>query len=629
MQNKYFIIDFDSTFVKVEALDELAEIALKKSPDRKVICQEIRGLTNAAMNGDITFASSLTKRVGLLKANRTHIEQLVKKLNKQVSRSITSNSLFLRKNSNNIIILSGGFKEYIIPVVKKLGIPAENVYANTFIFDRKGNITGFDKKNLLSGNDGKVKQLRALKLKGELIAIGDGETDYELKKSGIINKFYAFTENIERLEVTKKADHVTPSFDEFLYISKLPMSISYPKNRIKVLLLENIHRDALGLFKIEGYNVEVISKSLSEVELAEKIKDVSILGIRSKTVVSDRVLAKAKKLLCVGAFCVGTNQIDLNACLSRGIIAFNAPFSNTRSVVELVLGEIIMLMRGIPDKSNNLHKGVWDKSSKNSVEVRGKKLGIIGYGKIGSQLSVLAEDLGMEVYYYDTLEKLALGNARKCHSMKELLRKADVISVHVDGSEQNNNLIGEKEFRLMKDGVIFLNLSRGFVVEIDALINNITSGKVKGASIDVFPHEPESNDEKFVSGLQNLPNVILTPHIGGSTDEAQKDIANFVPRKIIDFVNSGNSYYSVNFPNIQLPSFENAHRLIHIHHNVPGILAKINQVFAKNNINIIGQYLKTNEHIGYVITDISKKYDPKVINELKEIDNTIKFRILY
>ncbi|MEO8512480.1 MAG: phosphoglycerate dehydrogenase [Ignavibacteria bacterium] len=629
MQNKYYIIDFDSTFVKVEALDELAEIALKRSPERKAVCTEIKRLTNAAMNGDITFAESLRKRVGLLKANRGHIEELVKKLSKQVSRSIKGNSQFFRKYSSNIIIISGGFKEYIIPVVKKLGIPAENVYANTFTFDKKGNITGFDRKNLLSGNDGKVKQLRALKLKGELIGIGDGETDYELKKSRLINKFYAFTENIERLEVTKKADHIAPSFDEFLYISHLPMSISYPKNRIKVLLLENIHKDALALFKAEGYNVEVISKSLSESDLAEKIKDVSILGIRSKTVVSEKIISKAKKLLAVGAFCVGTNQIDLNACLRRGIIAFNAPFSNTRSVVELVLGEIIMLMRGITDKSNNLHKGVWDKSSKNSVEVRGKKLGIIGYGKIGSQLSVLAEDLGMEVYFYDVLEKLALGNARKCHSMKELLKKADVISVHVDGSEQNNSLIGEKEFRLMKDGVIFLNLSRGFVVDIDSLIKNITSGKIKGASIDVFPYEPESNDEKFVSGLQNLPNVILTPHIGGSTDEAQKDIANFVPRKIIDFVNSGNSYYSVNFPNIQLPSFENAHRLIHIHHNVPGILARINQVFAKNNINIIGQYLKTNEQIGYVITDISKKYDPKVINELKEIENTIKFRILY
>jgi len=627
--DRYIIIDFDSTFVKVEALDELAEISLKAHPQRDAVCTEIRGLTDAAMNGELTFPVSLSKRIALLNADRSHVEKLVKRLNRRVSQSVTTNKDFFRKYADRIIIISGGFKEYINPVVKRFGIPAKNVYANSFVFGTKGKITGFDKTCLLAEAGGKVKQLRKLILKGELIAIGDGHTDYELKESGLISKFYAFTENIERLPVMKKADHITPSFDEFLYISKLPMSISYPKNRIKVLLLENIHKDAMQLFKAEGYSVESVAKSLGEDELAERIKDISILGIRSKTNVSEKVLAKAKKLLAVGAFCVGTNQIDLNACLSRGIIAFNAPFSNTRSVVELVVGEIILLMRGIFDKSRNLHNGVWDKSSQGSFEVRGKKLGIIGYGKIGSQLSVLAEDMGMEVYYYDVLEKLALGNARKCHSLKELLKKADIVTVHVDGSEQNTNMIGEKEFRQMKDGVIFLNLSRGFVVDIDALVNSINLGKVRGASIDVFPYEPVSNDEKFTSRLQGLPNVVLTPHIGGSTDEAQRDIANFVPRKMIDFINSGNSYYSVNFPNIQLPSFENAHRLIHIHHNTPGILAKINAVFARNNINIIGQYLKTNELIGYVITDISKKYDPKVINELKGIDHTIKFRILY
>lgn len=627
--DRFFIIDFDSTFVKIEALDELAAIAFNKHPRKVELCAQFKAITDDAMSGKLPFADSLNTRVKLLNANKGHIKKLINKLNKQVSSSITSNLSFFKKNASNIFVISGGFKEYIVPVVNRFGIAAENVYANTFTFDKAGNITGFDKKNLLAKSGGKVKQVKALKLRGELIAIGDGYTDYELKKSGLISRFYAFTENIKRQNVINKADHITPSFDEFLYISKLPMNISYPKNRIKVLLLENIHKDAHDLFKKEGYSVEVINKSLTEDELSEKIRDVSILCIRSKTIVSEKVISKAGKLLAVGAFCVGTNQIDLDACLSRGVIAFNAPFSNTRSVVELVLGEIIMLMRGIFDKSKNLHNGIWDKSSAGSFEVRGKKLGIIGYGKIGSQLSVLAEDMGMEVYYYDVLEKLALGNAKKCHSMKELFKKADIITVHVDGSGQNTGLIGEKEFRQMKTGVIFLNLSRGYVVDIDALKANILSGRVRGASIDVFPYEPVSNDEKFTSGLENLPNVILTPHIGGSTDEAQRDIANFVPGKIIDFVNSGNSFYSVNFPNIQLPSFQNAHRLIHIHHNVPGILARINSVFAGHNINIIGQYLKTNELIGYVITDISKKYDPKVINELKKIDHTIKFRILY
>jgi D-3-phosphoglycerate dehydrogenase / 2-oxoglutarate reductase len=627
--NRYFIIDFDSTFIKVEALDLLAEISLAKDKNKISGIAEIKALTEQAMNGSLSFDKSLGRRIKLIKANKSHIAALVKKLSKQVSRSIKSNKDFFKNYAGNIIIISGGFKEYIEPIVSKFNIAPENIYANTFTYDTKGNITGFDKKNYLSTENGKVKQLKALKLKGELVVIGDGHTDSELKQSGLVDKFYAFTENVERKSVTKAADHITPSFDEFLYVSNLPMSISYPKNRIKVLLLENIHTDAAGLFKNEGYQVESISKSLTENELAEKIKDISILGIRSKTHVNEKVLAGANKLLAVGAFCVGINQIELDPCLKRGVIAFNAPFSNTRSVVELVLGEIIMLMRGIFDKSQSLHKGVWDKSSAGSYEVRGKKLGIIGYGKIGSQLSVLAEDMGMEVYYYDTLEKLAMGNARKCHSLKELLKKCDIITVHVDGSQQNSNFIGEKEFKQMKDGVIFLNLSRGFVVDITTLKNAITSGKVKGASIDVFPYEPVSNDERFITELQGLPNVILTPHIGGSTDEAQRDIANFVPNKIIDFINSGSSYYSVNFPNIQLPSFENAHRLIHIHHNVPGILARINSIFAGHNINIIGQYLKTNEMIGYVITDISKKYNPEVINELKEIPHTIKFRVLY
>ena len=627
--DKYYIIDFDSTFIKGEALDVLAEISLKKDKDKNNKVSRINELTRKAMDGEVSFSKSLKDRIKLLNANKSHIEILIKRLNKQISRSILSNKVFFKNYSDRIIIISGGFKEYISPIVGRFGILEKQVYANKFVFDKKGNITGFDLKNHLAKENGKVKQLKALKLKGELIVIGDGHTDYELKKSGLVDKFYAFTENIERKPVISNADHIAPSFDEFLYVSNLPMSISYPKNRIKVLLLENVHKDAMNIFKTEGYQVEALSKSLSEAELIDKIKDVSVLGIRSKTNLTQKVLSKAGKLLAVGAFSIGTNQIDLDYCSKKGIIVFNAPFSNTRSVVELVVGEIIMLLRGIFDKSSALHKGNWDKSAKDSFEVRGKKLGIVGYGKIGSQLSVLAEDMGMEVYYYDILEKLALGNARKCHSLKELLKKVDIITLHVDGSTQNNNLIGAKEFKLMKNGVIFLNLSRGFVTDIKALAENIRSGKVRGAAVDVFPYEPASNDEKFISELQNLPNVILTPHIGGSTDEAQKDIANFVPGKIIDFVNSGSSYYSVNFPNIQLPSFENAHRLIHIHNNVPGILANINGIFARHNINIIGQYLKTNELIGYVITDISKKYNPELISELKEIAHTIKFRVLY
>jgi D-3-phosphoglycerate dehydrogenase len=429
--------------------------------------------------------------------------------------------------------------------------------------------------------------------------------------------------------VLSKADHIAPSLDEFLYLNKLNTAISYPKNRINVLLLENVHPVAVALMKAEGFNVETHTAAMTEEELCEKIKDVSVLGIRSKTQVTAKVLANANRLMTIGAFCIGTNQIDLKEATRKGVAVFNAPFSNTRSVVELAIAEMIILMRNIVDKSVKMHKGIWDKSAKGSYEVRGKKLGLIGYGNIGTQLSVIAESLGMKVLYYDREEKLSLGNAVKCKTMKEVLEQSDVISLHVDGREANTNLIGKNEFEMMKKGVIFINLSRGHVVDIQALKENIVNGKIAGTSIDVFPYEPVSNEEEFQSELRGLPNTILTPHIGGSTSEAQENIGNFVPSKFFDYINSGSTSNSVNFPNITLPALENAHRLIHIHNNVPGILAKINQVLAANEINIVGQYLKTNELIGYVITDINKEYNKEVIKELRAIDNTIKFRVLY
>ena len=402
------------------------------------------------------------------------------------------------------------------------------------------------------------------------------------------------------------------------------------KNRnINVLLLENIHPDAVKIYQDEGITVKTVAGSLNEEELCKQIKDVSILGIRSKTQVTERVFKCAEQLLAIGAYCIGTNQIDIGACSKRGVIVFNAPYSNTRSVVELVLGEIIMLIRGVFDRSAKLHQGIWDKSASGTFEIRGKKLGIIGYGNIGAQLSVVAEAVGMKVYYYDLVEKLALGNARKCDSMEELLTKVDVVTVHVDGSPENRGLIGAEQFKIMKNGSVFLNLSRGFVVDMDALVDNIKVGKIRGAAVDVFPDEPKHNNERFRSELQQLPNVILTPHIGGSTEEAQRNIAEFVTGKIIDFVYNGGTALSVNFPNLQLPEIRAAHRLIHLHRNVPGILAKVNNILAAHSINIVGQYLKTNENIGYVITDISREYGSKVITEIKNIPGTIHFRILY
>jgi D-3-phosphoglycerate dehydrogenase / 2-oxoglutarate reductase len=628
-KKKYFIIDFDSTFAKVESLDELLASTLENRSDKEEVIKEIRKITDLGMEGGISFKESLTRRVGFLKANKKQLQPLIERLKNDVSESFKRNREFLKQQADNIYIVSSGFKDLIIPVVAEYGIKPENVYANCFVYDSEGNIVGFDETCILSGDNGKVKQMKELNLQGEVYVIGDGYTDYEIKAAGIAQKFYAFTENVKRNSIIEIADHITPSLDEFLYDMNMPMTISYPKNRIKVLLLENIHPEGKRIFSEEGYQVEVINQALDEDELAEAVKDVSILGIRSKTMVTKKVLENAKRLLSIGAFCIGTNQIDLNAASKRGITVFNAPYSNTRSVVELAIGEIIILMRNIVEKSNKLHNGIWDKSAGNSFEIRGKKLGIVGYGNIGAQLSVLAEAMGMKVYYYDIVERLALGNAIKCKSLHELLSQVDVISLHVDGRKSNTNLIGKEEFDVMKKGVIFLNLSRGSIVDIPALMENVKSGKILGAGLDVYPYEPKSNNEEFMSELRGLKNVIITPHIGGSTMEAQVNIANFVPNKIIEYINTGNTFNSVNFPNIQLPEFPTAHRLIHVHSNYPGILAKINSVLAANHINIVGQYLKTNETIGYVITDIDKEYNKDVIKELKEIEHTIKFRVLY
>lgn len=627
--NKYFVIDFDSTFTKVEAFDVLADISLNGHPEKEDRKKQIHLITNQGMDGSISFRESLERRLNLLAPSKQHLSPLITQLRGSVSESFKRNKEFFQKYSDNIYIISNGFKEFIEPIVTEFGIKSENILANEFKFDQEGKVVGFDMDNPLSANGGKVEQLKKLNLPGDVYVIGDGYTDYEIKHAGLANKFFAFTENVERENVKNKADHIAPSLDEFLYLNKLNTAISYPKNRISVLLLENVHPVAVELLKAEGFNVETYHAALTEDELCEKIKNVSVLGIRSKTQVTAKVLQHANRLMTIGAFCIGTNQIDLNEATRKGIAVFNAPFSNTRSVVELAIAEMIMLIRNIVDKSGKMHKGNWDKSAKGSFEVRGKKLGLIGYGNIGTQLSVIAESLGMKVYYYDTEEKLSLGNAVKCRSMKEVLEQADVVSLHVDGRESNTNLIGSREFGWMKKGVIFINLSRGHVVDIQALRENILSGKVAGCAIDVFPHEPVSNDEEFQSELRGLPNTILTPHIGGSTLEAQENIGNFVPGKIMDYINTGSTSNSVNFPNLTLPILENAHRLIHIHNNVPGILAKINQILAEHGINIVGQYLKTNELIGYVITDINKEYDKEVIAKLRAIEHTIKFRVLY
>ena len=404
------------------------------------------------------------------------------------------------------------------------------------------------------------------------------------------------------------------------------LTLDREDGQIRALLLENIHPGAAARLIKDGYQVETAARALDEDELIGAIGGVHLLGIRSGTHVTERVLDAAPDLLAVGAFCIGVNQVDLGVASRKGVAVFNAPFSNTRSVVELALAEIIALTRRLTDKTGQMHAGVWDKSAAGSHEVRGRRLGIVGYGNIGGQLSVLAESLGMTVLFYDTADKLALGNARRCGTLQELLEISDVVTLHVDGRPGNSGLFGEAEFAAMRPGSLFLNLSRGFVVDHAALRRHIVSGHLAGAAVDVFPQEPRGRGEEFSSELRGLPNVILTPHVGGSTEEAQEDIGEFVAGKLQDYVTSGATALSVNLPGVALPRTPGMHRLIHLHRNVPGVLATINQLLAEHSANIEGQLLGTRDDLGYVLTDIGTEYTDDMLGSLRALDVTIRLR---
>ncbi len=405
---------------------------------------------------------------------------------------------------------------------------------------------------------------------------------------------------------------------------------SYPKEKIKILFLENISDKAVQQFKQNGYvNVKKLGGAISEDDLVKEIKDVHLLGIRSKTQITQRVLDAAEKLQAIGCFCIGVNQVNLKAATQKGVAVFNAPYSNTRSVAELVIGLSIILIRRIPDKNKAAHEGMWMKEAKGSYELRGKTLGIIGYGNIGSQLSVMAESLGMKVLFYDTETKLPLGNAGSCRSLKELLSSADIVSLHVPETAQTKNLINKNNLKYFKKGAILINYARGEVVDLNALAKALTEGEITGAAIDVFPCEPEKNGDRFETPLQGLSNVILTPHIGGSTEEAQQNIGEDVSAKLFNYLEKGITYGSHTVPAISLPPVEGAHRILHIHNNVPGVLSAINTQLSNHNINILAQYLKTNEDIGYVVLDVDKKLSKQALELLREVKATIKVRILY
>lgn len=405
---------------------------------------------------------------------------------------------------------------------------------------------------------------------------------------------------------------------------------SFPKEKIGIVLLENISDAAVEFFRQKGYsNIRKIKGALTEEELIREIKDAHLIGIRSKTKINDKVLRHAEKLQAIGCFCIGVDQVDMTAATRRGVAVFNAPYSNTRSVAELVIGSSIMLIRKIPDKNNAAHRGIWLKEAGGSHELRGKTLGIVGYGNIGSQVSVLAESLGMRVLFYDTETRLPLGNAGPCKTLKELLQQSDIVTLHVPDLPSTKNLINRNSLNYFRQGAILINFARGGVVDLAALKKSILEKKISGAAIDVFPSEPENAGDTFTSPLQGLPNVLLTPHIGGSTVEAQNNIGLDVSQKLFNYLETGSSNGSHSVPALSLPLQANTHRILHIHRNVPGVLSQINTLLSKSKINILGQYLKTNEDIGYVVLDVDRNLSKDALQLMKKVQETIKVRMLY
>ncbi len=405
---------------------------------------------------------------------------------------------------------------------------------------------------------------------------------------------------------------------------------SLDKDKIKFVLLEGVHQSAVDSLKAAGYtNVDYLKTALAEDELIERLQDAHFVGLRSRTKLTRRVFENAPKLIAVGCFCIGTNQVDLTAAQEHGVAVFNAPYSNTRSVAELTIAQAILLLRDIPAKNAAAHRGEWLKSAEGAYEIRGKTLGIIGYGAIGSQVSVLAESLGMRVIFYDVVSKLPMGNATQYQPLEKLLAEADIVSLHVPETPSTKNMFGQAQIEAMKPGAILMNASRGTVIDIDALAAALDSKHLSGAAIDVFPVEPKNNSEEFISPLRAFDNVILTPHIGGSTVEAQENIGVEVAEKLIKYSDNGTTTSSVNFPEVALPTHEKMHRLLHVHKNVPGVMTAINKIFSENNINIRGQYLQTNENVGYVVVDVDSAYSEVALEQLKEIPATIRCRILF
>ena len=606
-QNTWFIIDFDSTFTQVEAMEELAAISLKNDPDKEDIIEKIKQLTDMAMDGKMPFNKSLKARIALLSAKKYHLNMLVNRLRKKVSVSFARNKSFFKTYEGRVLIVSGGFKEFIEPVVKSYNISADFVYANTFTYDKKNNIIGADEENFLAQDNGKVKLLKNLKLKGDVYVIGDGFTDYQIREAGLCKRFFAFTENIKRPLVIERADAVAPSLDEILFSQNLPMALSYPKSRIKALLVGEETFLAEQYLKNEGYQIEKLASKSNKISTS--IRNASLALVAPSIQISDKDLAESK-LVSLSVWGEDKALVNADLATKKGIAIFNSPFANTRNIAELALHALFSF-----SKNTNTKGGL-------GFELIGKKLGIIGYENSGSLLSVLAQNLGMEVTYYDEKDRASMGNVSPAKNLIELLKRSDFVVVCPSQTSSKKALLGQKELNQINPKAYLVHLASEESLDMSAVEKLLAQSKLSGFYIDCLHEETYKKTSKFKNTFTTLQNR-------NKTSETQENIAKFISQKMIEYMNTGNTSSSVNIPNIQLPELQNSHRFIHIHHNKSGILAKINSILGKHKINITGQYLKTNDSIGYVITDVAKQYDKEVIEELKAITETIRFRVLY
>ncbi len=638
------IFDFDSTLINAEGVNLILQKSLQRvaEPERSKLLQELHILTEKATSGEIPLGEALHQRFSLTQTHRDDVLAVAKEMHQYINPFVKETIQRLQNAGKQIFVFSTSFEEIVRPITDCLRIPWDHVFTNQLIYDFKGQVIGFNEKNPLFLSVGKGFLAEQMKNEGRLpgrtAIVGDGATDLSLRKNNIAQIFVYFSGTKISQDIRQQADFSIDRFDQLLplifseeeYPHKL-MHALLPdeENHIitpNVLLLENVHKKAVSAFEEQKFPVICLKSALDEEQIIAKAANAQVLGIRSQTQLSERVISSLPNLWVIGAFCIGTNQIDLTAATNAGIPVFNAPYSNTRSVAELVVGETIFLMRRILEKNAAAHQGGWLKSAAGCNEIRGKTVGIIGYGHIGSQVSVLLEQLGMSVIFHDIVDKLPLGNAKKANNLDHLLQTSDVVTLHVPDTPETRGMIGARELQLMKKNSYLINTSRGHVVDIAALREALDSGHLAGAAIDVFPQEPHHVDEPFQSALQGAKNVILTPHIGGSTQEAQENIADYVSGKIINFIKSGSTIGAVNFPEVDLPRMPNTHRILHIHKNVAGVLAKINSVFARRNINVESQILQTKDQIGYLIVDVNHQISEHVIELLQHITETIKLR---